>query len=89
MATKKKAPVEAVSPDTEAIESRKEKELRGIVDGTDRLNIRSGPSIDNNVVKIVEIGTEFNLIEDAADAWWKVQNDTVTGYCMKQFIRIL
>ena len=89
MATKKKAPVEAVSPNMEVTESPKEKELRGVVDGTERLNIRSGPSINNNVVKIVEIGTEFNLIEDASDAWWKVQNDTVTGYCMKQFIRLL
>lgn len=63
----------------------------GVVYKCEKLNIRKRPTKDSEAVAVVCADTELEIIEieKAADKdWYKVKTDTVTGFCMKDYIYV-
>ena len=56
---------------------------KGIVN-IDNLRLRKGPSIDTEILKLLQPGDQVEILEDANQDFYKVKG----GYLMKQFIDI-
>ena len=53
------------------------------------LNMRKGPTIDSEILKILTKGTEVKILDDTDDIWYKVCVGGVgTGFCMREFIKL-
>lgn len=74
----------------EAVEENR-KDILGVVVDCDKLNIRKGPSINADIVCMIDAST--NLIvdyESSTDEFYKICTYAgIEGYCMKKFVKIL
>lgn len=61
---------------------------KGFVNGCIKLNVRTNPTIDSEVVEIINESDEVT-IKDAVDEWYSVTTkDGNEGYCMSKFITV-
>ena len=61
---------------------------KGFVNGCEKLNVRTNPTIDSEVVCVINKNDEV-IIEEAFDDWYSVTTkDGDEGYCMSKFITI-
>lgn len=60
----------------------------GVVANCAKLNIRSKPSIDGDVVTVLNAGDKISIdVDKSTDEWLKIRTaDGVKGYCMKKFV---
>lgn len=83
-------PVSVENNDDSVVEEVKEEKvlfINGIVDKCERLNVREKASVDSDILKVIDKGTEVIIdVEKSTDEFFKVSIDGVDGYCMKKFI---
>ena len=61
--------------------------IKAIVTDCERLNVRSNPDINSDVLKIINNGDKLNIIDlNENSEFYKIIIDNVEGYCMKKFI---
>ena len=61
---------------------------KGVVNGCEKLNVRTNPTIDSEVVCVINKNDEI-IIEEALDDWYSVTTkDGDEGYCMSKFITV-
>lgn len=60
----------------------------GVVANCAKLNVRSKPSTNGDVVTVLNAGDEISIDADkSTDEWLKIRtNDGIKGYCMKKFV---
>ena len=51
------------------------------------LNLRETPELGDNVIKVIDKGTELIINENAGD-WLKVSAGDIEGYVMAEFVKI-
>lgn len=75
----------------ENTEEVKVETLVGKVIGCTALNIRTGPSIANDIVGRVNAGAEVNIDNDESTSeWYKVTTSgNITGFCIRKYIAII
>lgn len=75
------APVTETETNSGAVET-------GVVANCAKLNVRSKPSTDSDVVTVLNAGDEISIDVDlSTDEWLKIRTaDGVKGYCMKKFV---
>ena len=61
---------------------------KGVVNGCEKLNVRTNPTIDSEVVCVINKNDEV-IIEEALSDWYSVTTkDGNEGYCMSKFITV-
>ena len=78
MAKKTKAP---------EVQTEEVKAGQGIVVGTDLLNIRKGPSINDQVLYVIQKDTTVEIISEPNSEWYEVVTPSGHGYCMQIFVK--
>lgn len=75
------APVTETETNSGAVET-------GVVAKCAKLNVRSKPSTDSDVVTVLNAGDEISIdVDKSTDEWLKIRTaDGVKGYCMKKFV---
>lgn len=63
------------------------KELLKAVVNCSRLNVRKGPSINDDIIKIIDEGTEV-VVTGEKNEFYAVKTSEVSGYCMKEFLTV-
>lgn len=78
-------------PVVETIEETPAVEKHGVVVDCIRLNVRSAPSIDAEVVCEIDCSTDMLVYEEeSADEFYKICTSSgIEGFCMKKFVTIL
>lgn len=66
----------------------KSEHITGIVDNCFRLNVREKPSVDAEILTVLEAGSEVRLLKDAMEnGFYKVCTASgLEGYCMCEYI---
>lgn len=85
------APVVEEAVAEEVVEEKVVESKRGVVANCFKLNVRSEPNPDSDVVCVIDPSTDL-VIDDAAstEEFYKVCTASgAEGFCMKMFIRIL
>ena len=79
--------VEEVEQEEIKIESAK---IFGNVFDCTKLNIRSEPSLDGEIICTVPVSTEVEIdSEKSTNDWFYIYTDTgIEGFCMKKYIRV-
>lgn len=77
MAKKAKAP---------EVQTEEVKVGQGVVVGTDLLNIRKGPSVNDRVLYVIQKDTTVEIISEPSPEWYEVITPSGHGYCMQIFI---
>lgn len=82
-------PVEIIEAEPVEVESVIEPKV-GIVTDCFKLNVREAPSIESDVVCVLNLATEVRVYEDeSTEDFYKISTATSKeGYCMKKFIAI-
>lgn len=62
---------------------------KGIVTNCNRLNVRSLPSKNSEVVKILNQTDEVEIFDDNIPDWFKISFKNHVGFCMKKFIKVI
>ena len=81
-------PVEPVEVKMEAPKDEVKAPVTGIVAGCSKLNVRSKPTIDADILVVLEVNSEI-VIDPArsTNEWVKVTTAAgVEGYCMRKFV---
>ena len=78
MAKKAKAP---------EVQTEEVKVGQGVVVGTDLLNIRKGPSVNDRVLYVIQKDTTVEIISEPSPEWYEVITPSGHGYCMQIFIK--
>lgn len=78
MAKKVKAP---------EVQTEEVKAGQGVVVGTDLLNIRKGPSVNDRVLYVIQKDTTVEIISEPNPEWYEVIAPSGHGYCMQIFIK--
>lgn len=60
---------------------------QGVVVGTDLLNIRKGPSVNDRVLYVIQKDTTVEIISEPNSEWYEVVTPSGHGYCMQIFIK--
>ena len=61
---------------------------KGFVNGCIKLNVRTNPTIDSEVVEIINESDEV-MIKDVVNEWYSVTTkDGNEGYCMSKYITV-
>lgn len=60
---------------------------QGVVVGTDLLNIRKGPSVNDRVLYVIQKDTTVEIISEPNPEWYEVITHSGHGYCMQIFIK--
>lgn len=60
---------------------------QGVVVGTDLLNIRKGPSVNDRVLYVIQKDTTVEIISEPNPEWYEVIAPSGHGYCMQIFIK--
>lgn len=62
---------------------------KGIVSNCERLNVRSGPSLEADVSAIINKGDEVEINNSEEDFYFVyIRSKNISGWCMKQFITL-
>lgn len=64
----------------------KKKVFGKVVNG--KLNLRQRPTLESNVIKVLENGTTVQVLSSKNGQFLKVLVGDVEGYCMKNFIEV-
>ena len=85
-------PVIVAEPETieeDPIIPAPEKPIEGIVSGCTKLNVRAKPSMNANVIDVVDAGTSLSIIDSKSTVeWYCVDVFGGEGYCMKKFVTL-
>ena len=77
----------AKAPEVQTEETTPVKAGQGVVVGTDLLNIRKGPSINDRVLYVIYKDTTVEIISEPNPEWYEVITPSGHGYCMQIFIK--
>lgn len=62
---------------------------KGIVSNCSRLNVREKGSMKSTVLKVIDSGTEVDILEiPSKGQFYKVKIDDIIGFCVKDFIEL-
>lgn len=78
MAKKAKAP---------EVQTEEVKVGQGVVVGTDLLNIRKGPSVNDRVLYVIQKDTTVEIVSEPSPEWYEVITPSGHGYCMQIFVK--
>lgn len=78
MAKKTKAP---------EVQTEEVKAGQGVVVGTDLLNIRKGPSVNDRVLYVIQKDTTVEIVSEPNSEWYEVITPSGHGYCMQIFVK--
>lgn len=54
------------------------------------LNVRKEPTTGATILQIITKDTEVKILDDVNETWYKVRvSEIVTGFCMKEFIKVI
>lgn len=85
--------VEEVVEEQEAVEAVEEREplYEAVVDGCEKLRVRSEDKLGDNIVTTIEKGDRLYILSDNKDSdFYEVElEDGRIGYCMKSFVAII
>lgn len=87
--------VEETSINTEekiTIDNKEPEVISGFVDGCEKLNVRSKPFIDAEVLTIIDKKEKVDIImyeAQPADFYAIRTENGIEGYCMKQYIKLM
>ena len=61
---------------------------KGVVTNCAKLNVRSKPSINGNVIAVLSADDEISIdIDESTEEWYKISTvNGVKGYCMRKFV---
>lgn len=63
--------------------------VKGIVSNCSRLNVREKGSMKSTVLKVIDAGTEVDILEIPSNGqFYKIKIEDVIGYCVKDFIEL-
>lgn len=82
---------ETVTQNTPVVEEPEVKVVYGVVANCEKLNMRSEPSKQADVIRILTKGDEVRIVETKGEFYAvSVDNGTegLNGFCMKEFIEI-
>lgn len=77
----------AKAPEVQTEETTPVKADQGVVVGTDLLNIRKGPSVNDRVLYVIQKDTTVEIISEPNPEWYEVVTSSGHGYCMQIFIK--
>ena len=77
----------AKAPEVQTEETTPVKAGQGVVVGTDLLNIRKGPSVNDQVLYVIQKDTTVEIISEPNPEWYEVITPSGHGYCMQIFIK--
>ena len=77
----------AKAPEVQTEETTPVKAGQGVVVGTDLLNIRKGPSVNDRVLYVIQKDTSVEIISEPNPEWYEVITPSGHGYCMQIFIK--
>ena len=77
----------AKAPEVQTEETTPVKAGPGVVVGTDLLNIRKGPSVNDRVLYVIYKDTTVEIISEPNPEWYEVITPSGHGYCMQIFIK--
>lgn len=69
------------------VQTEEVKAGQGVVVGTDLLNIRKGPSVNDRVLYVIQKDTTVEIISEPNSEWYEVITPSGHGYCMQIFIK--
>jgi hypothetical protein len=52
----------------------------------DQLNLRSGPSVSNDIIRALSKDTRIEVIDDSG-IWWKIRHENTEGYVNSEYLR--
>ena len=87
----KETEVEEVVDEQEAVDEEREPLYEAVVDGCEKLRVRSEDKSGDNIVTTIEKGDRlYILLDDKDSEFYVVQlEDGTLGFCMKKFVEIL
>ena len=77
----------AKAPEVQTEETTPVKAGQGVVVGTDLLNIRKEPSVNDRVLYVIYKDTTVEIISEPNPEWYEVITPSGHGYCMQIFIK--
>ncbi len=85
MENKKNEVMETQTPEKENEKpAKKAEKILGVV-LSNALNVRSGPSTENDVIKVLKSGSMVEIVNEMGD-WYEISIKGYPGFCMKKFI---
>ena len=72
---------------TPEVQTEEVKAGQGVVVGTDLLNIRKGPSVNDRVLYVIQKDTTVEIVSEPNPEWYEVITPSGHGYCMQFFIK--
>ena len=75
------------APGVQTEEATPVKADQGVVVGTDFLNIRKGPSVNDRVLCVIQKDTTVEIVSEPNPEWYEVITPSGHGYCMQIFIK--
>lgn len=68
------------------------KHKNGVVANCNKLNVRTMPSKDSDVVTVIDAGTKVDIVSDANEDFYEIQvmmgDGGILGYCMKAYVNV-
>lgn len=62
---------------------------KGIVSNCSRLNVREKGSMKSTVLKVIDSGTEVDILEiPSKGQFYKIKIEDIIGFCVKDFIEL-
>lgn len=62
---------------------------KGIVSNCSRLNVREEGSMKSTVLKVIDAGTEVDILEiPSKGQFYKIKIEDIIGFCVKDFIEL-
>nr|DAR14135.1 MAG TPA: SH3 domain protein [Caudoviricetes sp.] len=77
----------AKAPEVQTEETTPVKADQGVVVGTDLLNIRKGPSVNDRVLYVIQKDTTVEIVSEPNPEWYEVVTPSGHGYCMQIFVK--
>mgnify|MGYP002657636977 FL=1 len=77
----------AKAPEVQTEETTPVKAGQGVVVGTDLLNIRKGPSVNDRVLCVIQKDTTVEIVSEPNPEWYEVVTPSGHGYCMQIFVK--
>lgn len=85
----------SITSDTPVIPEDKDEAIfeevvaKGVVSNCSRLNVREKGSMKSNVLKVIDAGTEVDILEiPSKGQFYKIKIEDIIGYCVKDFIEV-